>query len=373
MAELYELLAEGKILRTVKGDCVEFLIKDKDVMLSEQGIHTLKHERHPGLIECYMGTRNGENYFRYYVTGLESFSSVVNKTSTNAESFMKYLVSLKSVLEIENFDVDNGFLNKNNTAIDFNDVYVDTQSGKVYLMYVPLATLNNDSNSCERMLSEAIQRAVKFNINLSDKTTAALCEKLSDGIPVLEAISEVSSKYNLISAEVESQSDNKSNEKNHTNGFAQTAEAFSFAPKEKERSIFKRKNSSELSSNNIDNTEILEDIHYYMVSEKLKLEFELPVGVTSIGQNNGTDIDLSTLQNKAISRYHAEIIVDEYGSMVIKDVGTKQKGSKNGTFIIQRGIMGIEKSTRLTPNKEYKIGQGSKIRIANVDFVIVKK
>lgn len=370
MASLYELLNEGKILRTVKGECVEFLIKSKDVAISEQGMHTLKNERHSGLVECFMGTRNGENYLRYYVTGLEPLSAVVIKA--DAQSFVQYLMNLKSILEIENFDINNGFLNKSNVAIDFNDVYIDTNTGKVYLLYVPLLILNNDNRSCEQMLEDEIQRAVKFNVNLSDKITERLCDRLSSGIPVLEALSEISSKYNVTHAEYGTESDRSVPPITQTIDTASGNLSDNTHPGER-RSIFKREPSVKTTNGDSSATEILEDIHYYLVSEKLNLEFELPVGTTSIGQNNGTDIDLGFLQNKAISRYHAEIVVSEYGSIVIKDVGTKQKGSKNGTFIIQSGIMGISKPSRLTPNKEYKIGQGSKIRIANVDFIVMKK
>ncbi len=367
MASLYELLNEGKILRTVTGECVQFLIQSKDIVISEQGIHTLKNERHPGLLECFTGTRNGEIYLRYYVTGLEPLSAVVIKA--DPQSFVQYLINLKSVLEIENFDINDGFLNKNNIAIDFSDVYVDTNTGKVYLLYVPLVLLNNENCRCELILGSEIQQAVKFNVNLLDKITERLCDRLSSGVPVMEALSEISSKHSITHADYVNEIDMGVPPIMQTIDVG-SSNLFDNAQTHGRRSIFKRETSVKITNGA---TEILEDIHYYFVSEKLNLEFELPVGTTSIGQNNGTDIDLGFLENKAISRYHAEIVVSECGGIVIKDVGTKQKGSKNGTFIIQSGIMGISKPSRLAPNKEYKIGQGSKIRIANVDFIIMKK
>lgn len=367
MADLHKLLNEGKISRTVKGDCVEFLIKSKDIKISDQGIHTLKNEKHCGLIECRMGTRNGENYLRYYVTGLKTLSEAV--ADITADGFVRYLINLKSVLDIENFDINNGFLNKNNVMIDFDDVYVDANSGKVYLIYIPLVNSKNEDNNCENMLDEAIRNVVKSNPNLSDEITEKLCERLGVGVPAFEALSEVSLKYNIAPVKYDAESDSSDVYPAQTTEPSTINRPFAFEMKEQRRGLFRRENSVQPAYSEDSGTEILADINYYLVSEKLKLEFELPIGTTSIGQNNNTDIDLSALQNKAISRYHAEIIVNEYGGMVIKDVGTKGKGSKNGTFIIK----GLGKPSRLTPNKEYKIGQGSKIRIANVDFIIAKK
>ena len=389
MAGLYDYIAEGKVKRDELANCVEFIIMDDDIF-SKQGMGMLRAERHSGFIKCSRSLQDGYECVRYSVvnSGFKPLRSVLGKIK--AENFVQCLVNLKSIFNISDF-ADEGYMNKNNVAVRFNDVYIDVNSSRAYILYVPLTTLTND-NSCEKILGEEILSAVKSYGNLFSPLTTELCDLIRRNVPAFQAITDVSNRYGIKPVNYE---------------LLKTVTDYTPNPEEIERNIRKeqieRNEIDEMIGNSAQShfghnrvqqppfsqvapvqpvvndppkpgkygddtgTQIMQNTGLYLVSKKRREEFPLNFGENIVGRNDEVDIDLVGFNNGTISHSHATIYVEADGRIAVMD------HSKNGTSIVTSGFMGRSKVEKLVPNKKYYITVGTCLKFSNEEFTIVRK
>ena len=382
MAGLYDCIADGRVKREDLSGCVEFVINDAS-LFSEMGINTLRSEPNSGFLKCSRSLSNDCECVRYY-PDYKRLRSVLGLLKP--ENFIQCLVNLKSLFDTKNFDVINGFFNKNNVAIRFNDVYVDLNTSRVYIIYVPLISSNYE-NTCDSILTEEILSAVQSFGNLESEITTELCDLLRAKKPPFEAIAEISRKYGHKPVDYEAVSavtSLRSDDEPPRSQSPRLEPPRSQPPRpEPPRSQPPRPEPPRSQPQKTEpqrpqppkpcwNTELIENTGLYLISEKKNVEFPLKYGPNVIGYNKDVDIDLIALNrdvtSHTVSGNHATLYVGMNGSITIED------HSRNGTFILSKSLFGKEKNLeRLTPKMKYPVKVGTYLVFADEEMKIVKK
>ena len=410
MAGLYDLLAEGRVKREEDTDGVGFLISDKS-LFSEKGMVMLSREHHSGFIKCSRTNQGNAVFLKYNAATPERRTLQSMLVQMTADDFVRCMVNLKSIFDIINFDVNNGFFNRNNVAISFNDVFIDVDSFRAYIMYLPLNSEDN-SDSCEYLLGREILTAVSQYVNLCNYMSKELCEAIQRNTPVFQAIAEISGKYRIksdnydilcsissVSAQPDrnnyiSYGDNtnrrverKKNEnytvidrepdKHSTDGNAYALMMNSQLTSTDEfHGSMDMYSSSQIYSPESDSieqfddsaTQVIGNSGLYLISKKRNIEFPLNYGANTVGRSQTVDINLDPFGNKTISHVHATVYVDADRKITVVD-----NSSKNGTSIVVKGLFKKSRVLRLLPKRTYPVYEGNLLVFANEEFVIVRK
>lgn len=393
MAELYDLLAQGKVKREEFSDGVGFVIVDNE-LFSENGLIMLDRERHSGFLKCSKYDQNGSVCLKYTAINSDCRPLQSLLSQMTADRFVRCLINLKSIFDIINFDINNGFFIRNNVAMSFNDIYVDIGTGLAYIIYIPLQSSVND-DACEYLLGREILNAVGQYVNICNTVSMELCQYIQHGMPTFQAIAEISGKYRIKSDNYEIISPKPSSvvdyhdyrrereERNldnrrdffEPNSSRQPGNSQLTSTGEFSDNLFQQ-SSAQLSPQYSDNltqyddtaTQIIINTGLYLISKKRGIEFPLNYGANTVGRNSNVDIDLKSLGNNTISHLHATIYVDSN-----KKISVMDNSSKNGTSIVVKGFARKSRVLRLIPNRNYPVIEGNYLVLANEEFVVVRK
>ena len=106
------------------------------------------------LIKCMKLRYNGEIQLFYLAEGYKSLNSMMN--TLTEEAFINIVTSLlSSINDVKN----NGFLSIDNIDVSFDSIFVDANTYKVKLVYLPI--YNNESQSFERILISSMKESLK--------------------------------------------------------------------------------------------------------------------------------------------------------------------------------------------------------------------
>lgn len=300
------LVQKGLLEEMACGSNFSYVLNDNSLFLTTE-YKVLQSQGSNSLLKCMKMKYNGKIQLFYIINSNKPLMSILSNISP--ENFMTIVSNLFSaVLAVKN----NGFLSCENIDISFEHIFVDTNTYKVNLVYVPVEKgMFDDYASFESELRTTLIKSISTFPTFSTQALFKLQADLSDGTKTLEDV------YNGMS---------------------------------KVKSVYKKTSSGSIRKSILDQTARL-----VAMSAPTHTEFVIDKDSFLIGRNSSS-VDGVVTFNGMVSKVHCRI--DKYRS---KYALTDLK-SANGTYI---------NKTKLEPNKPYYIKNGDIIRLANSDFQFV--
>ncbi|MBE6052864.1 MAG: FHA domain-containing protein [Clostridium sartagoforme] len=296
-----DLLKNGIITELPCGDNFLYILDDDNEFLMTD-YKFLQSQVNGGFIKSMKMLYNGKIGFFYKADNFKSFQAII--PSINTDIFMTITSNLFSnIVEVKN----NGFLSCQNIDISFDKIFIDMNTLKVSLVYLPVRTrVFNDYNEFENKLRTNLIKLINSEVSFSNGKEKQFAKDLANGMLSLEDI------YNGIK------------------GMKMAA----VKPKDN----INNKNMRIIAINSPRPIEILVNKDNYVLGK------------------NPSMVDGAITFNKAISRVHCKVTNIE-GRFMLTDLD-----SVNGTYV---------NKVKLIPKKPHPLKNGDVIRLANSDFKIV--
>ncbi len=301
------LIQKGVLQVLSCGSNFSYILNDSSMFMTTE-YKVLQSQGSNSLLRCMKMKYNGKVQLLYVVNSNKPLLGMLSNISP--DNFVTVVSNLFSaVLSVKN----NGFLSCENIDISFEHIFVDSNTYKVNLVYVPVEKgLFDDYASFESELRTTLIKTISAFPLFSTPELLKLQSDLSDGTKSLEDV------YNGI-------------------GKGGTV------------STYKRPEST-IKKSILDRTARL-----VAMNAPSHTEFVINKDSFLIGRNSGS-VDGAVTFNGMVSKIHCRI--DKYRT---KYTVTDLK-SANGTYI---------NNAKLEPNKPYYIKNGDIIRLANSDFQFV--
>ena len=342
-------------------------ILETDNVFFPTGYKVLKTQQTKGFVSCYRVLHNGRDKLIYDISEYNPMSLLL--PSLDPGAFKKILLGLADVAEEIK---SNGFMQCENVMTSADSIFVDSNSSKVYLIYLPVNSVSgpNSFAEFESKLKHCIMECVGLYPNVRDCEVEEAYRKMADPnrsfISALKSIGGGQEKDYFKKEEPRS-----ALESQISAPLKQTAEKKPRKAKkdkpEKERVIFGRqkKRSGLVSQPKLENeaecakTELLGDLQikniaFCGIQTPVKMEFLINKPEFSIGKKADI-VDGAITFNDSISRIHCKII-KENGKHYLVDLG-----SANGTFV---------NGEKAAQNAKIEVSPGDKIKLANSNFLI---
>lgn len=307
------LLSKGLLKEIPCGMNFSYVLMDNGLFQATD-YKVLHSQMDGGFVKCMKMLYNGHVQLYYMVEGQKPLSILL--PNLNAESFLMMLSNLfQDILNAKS----NGFLFCGNVEQSFDKIFVDPNTLKVSLVYLPVsAHLFDDEIAFESQLRSELVRVIRTSPSLTSPRTYALAEDLMDGTLSLEDLS----------ARIK-------------NGPASEAAPGTAEKPEKPETPAAPEKKQELC------------LLAMNAPKKVKIRVQKDHFV--IGKVGGA-VDAGIDFNKMISRVHC--CVDRSGNQfTITDLG-----STNGTFL---------NGNRLSPNQPQAMKNGDILRLANSIFQVI--
>lgn len=306
---MYTLKDNDVISEVTCGNNFEYILKDSSQFVNTD-YKVLQSQNNGIFIQCMKMTRNGLVDLYYMTDEYRPMSSMF--VGISPDTFINVIVNLfASVIEVRN----NGFLTCQCIDLSWDKIFVEQNTLKVKLVYLPLSVRTFDSYAeFESELRSSIVKLADKVITSSNARLDLFVRDLCNGSMSLEDV------YNK-------------------------SRGAGMAPIEK----------TETQSQVIPRTGVNGAIKLVAMNAPSYFELIIDRGDTVIGKKQEL-VDMVIPFNKMISRKHCRI-TNRTGIYYIND-----EGSVNGTFV--NGV-------RLNPGQKVQISRGDVIRMANSDFQIV--
>lgn len=306
---MYTLKDNGVISEVTCGSNFEYILKDNAIFVNTD-YKVLQSQNNGIFVKCMKMTRNGMIDLYYVTDEYRPMASMF--VGINADTLVNVVINLfASVIEVRN----NGFLACQCIDLSWDKIFVEQNTLKVKLVYLPLSVKAFDSYSeFESELRSSIVKLVNKVITTSNTRLEQFVQDLSNGSLSLEDV------YNK-------------------------SRGAGTSP------IIKQEQSSLLMPN-LEKTNVIK-----LVAMNAPSFFELAIDRDDalIGKKHEL-VDLVIPFNQMISRKHCRI-TKVNGAYFIND-----EKSANGTFV--NGV-------RLNPGQKLQINRGDVIRLADSDFQVV--
>lgn len=137
---MQRLIKSGYLLESIEGQNISYTLMAPSLFF-DIGYKVLQSQTKHGYINCNITTHNGRQKLIYNVSGLKSYDALMKNITP--KMFLNILCNLLDVvIDVKN----NGFMQCENISLDFKRIFIDTNSMKVWLIYVPL-NVQSDPNS----------------------------------------------------------------------------------------------------------------------------------------------------------------------------------------------------------------------------------
>ncbi len=182
-----QLMESGKLQEIECGRNFAYILLDNAEFLSTD-YKVLQSQQNKNFIPCMRMHFNGKIQLYYLVSEWQSLASLLPKL--NAESFVTIVTNLLAcIVDVKN----NGFLSVENINIELPRLYVDPNTLKVSLVYIPIASsAYGDALVFENELRTSLVKIINEMPNFHSNRTFELSNELSNGSSSLEDI------YNFI-------------------------------------------------------------------------------------------------------------------------------------------------------------------------------
>lgn len=305
------LIENGYLKEMVCGTNFSYILNDNSIFVPTE-YKVLQSQSKSGFLRCMKTLYNGKIQLYYMTNGLKPLSQMLS--SLEADSFMIIAANLLAdIIEIKNI----GFLSCQNIDISLDHIYVEPNTYKVYLLYLPLGKkLHGFYSAFENELRTGLVKLISGMSALSSPKTLQFSADLSNGMLILEDLYKRVKGGKTVSPEKP----------------VKMYEEKSYDFNEKKAHVVK------------------------IIAMNAPMRVELVVNKNEflIGKK-GSVVDGMISFNNMISRVHCKICKNG------EQVTITDLESANGTFL---------NKVKLMPNQPYPIKNGDVIRLANSDFQV---
>lgn len=303
------LVENGIISEMECGNNFAYIINDSNLFLSTE-YKVLQSQEEGCFVKCMKLLYNGKIQFYYLVNGYKSLTNMFS--IIDAEGFMTIMTNVfSSIISVQN----NGFLSCQNIDISFERIYVNPNTYKVALVYLPVnKRFFSDEASFENELRTSLIKVISSITTLSSSKTTQFRADLSNGMLTVKDL------YEHI----------RGGKKHIPTEISHTRERLNNSTKERHLCII-------------------------AMNAPTRVEIVVTKDDFVIGKNAAA-VDGVVAFNKMISRIHCRITNDQ-GRYMIADLK-----SANGTYVNR---------VKLIPNQPHPIQNGDIVRLANSDFQVV--
>lgn len=305
------LLIENGVIEEIEcGSNFAYVLKDNSIFLSTE-YKVLQSQTNSSFIKCMKMLYNGKIELYYLVNAYKPLSAMLE--TVDPDQFITIIGNLLSkIVEVKN----NGFLSCHNIDSSFEHIYVDQNTLKVGLVYLPLSKHEySDSSAFENALRANLVRVILGISSLPSSKMTQLAADLQNGMLSIEAL------YSKLGG--------KGPGPVHSGGST---------GKQSGCSTQTRVGGMKLIS----------------LNAPMRVEIPITKPEFLIGKKDTNDGVISF--NKMISRVHCKVIQNGQNYMI------SDLQSANGTFL--NGV-------KLQPNQPVQLKKGDVIRLANSDFQVV--
>lgn len=312
------VLVENGILTEKKcGSNFTYTLMDNGLFLPTE-YKVLQSQDDQCFVKCMKLIYNGQIQFYYLLEEYRSFAQMI--PHLDADGLMVIVANiLADIIAVKN----NGFLSCQKLDISFEHIYVDINTYKVKLVYLPVSkSFYMDDASFENVFRTSLVKLITSVQTLSSNKTAKFVNDLSNGLLSLQDLYEAANTGKVFEQYGNSVISGTLNN-----------------PKSEPEIGGRNKTRMQIISLNAPNKIILDiDKPEYIIGKKT----DVVDGVLSF--------------NKMISRIHCRVI-QKQNKFYIEDLQ-----SANGTYINYE---------KLIPNRLFPVKNGDRIRLANSDFEVV--
>ena len=304
------LLVENGIISEMEcGSNFAYVLSDNSTFSSTE-YKVLQSQTNSDFIKCMKMLHNGKIELYYLVNAYKPLSSLL--PNLDPDHFIMIVGNLLArIVDVKN----NGFLTCCNIDSSFEHVYVDLNTFKVGLVYIPLSKHEyGDTSSFENALRTDLVRVITGIATLTSSKTTQLSADLQNGRLSIEDI------YFKLGGKGAHVQDNKQ--------------------------VSRNEDVNEFTSHGT--------IKLVALNAPTRVEIQITKPEFTIGKKESNDGVISF--NKMISRFHCKI-TNNGRQYMISDLQ-----SANGTFV--NGI-------KLQPNVPAPLKSGDMVRLADSDFRVV--
>lgn len=175
------LVENNMIQEMICGNNIAYILQDNSQFLPVE-YKVLQSQADRGFLKCMKMLYNGKTEFYYLLDGYKSFQSMI--PTLDEDGFMAIMSNLfNTVLEIKN----NGFLKCCNTNLSFDRIYVEPNTFKVGLIYLP-ADLHfyQDDYAFENELKTNLIKLISTHENFDTIRINQFSTDLSDGMLTIQ-------------------------------------------------------------------------------------------------------------------------------------------------------------------------------------------
>lgn len=303
------LLVENEVIEEIKcGTNFGYVLKDSSLFLPTE-YKVLQSQTNSRFIQCMKMLYNGRIELFYLVNAYKPLSLLLPEL--NPDHFVAIVGNLLAgIIDVKS----NGFLSCHSIDSSFEHIYVDSNTLKVGLVYLPINKHEySDASSFENALRTNLVHVIAGTYALSSPKTNQLSADLQNGTLSIENI------YSRLC------------------GIGKTGQG-------------------NTPFGGLNGNSSLAHGTMKLVALNAPSRFEIPITKQdfSIGKKETNDGVISF--NKMISKYHCKVTTNDHQYMI------SDLQSTNGTFV--NGV-------RLRPNIASPVKNGDVIRLANSDFQVV--
>ena len=178
-----KLKENGHLKEMVCGTNFSYILNDNSIFMPTE-YKVLQSQNKSGFLKCMKTLYNGKIQLYYITNGLKPLSYMLR--NLDADSFMIIAANLLAdIIEIKNI----GFISCQNIDISLDHIYVEPNTYKVYLLYLPLGKkLYWDYSAFENELRTGLVKLISGISTLSSPKTMQFSSDLSNGMLTLEDI-----------------------------------------------------------------------------------------------------------------------------------------------------------------------------------------
>ena len=171
------LLENGQLRELACGLNFAYILKDNSMFLPTE-YKVLQNQNNGGFVKCMKMQYNGHVQLYYMINSLKPLSNML--PYMDPDSFLVVLTNLfADIIEIRG----NGFLSCRNVELAFDKIFVDPNTLKVSLVYLPLgAHLFDDFASYENQLRSNLVKLINGISTLCSAKTMRLAADLANGM-----------------------------------------------------------------------------------------------------------------------------------------------------------------------------------------------
>lgn len=318
---------DSKLIREIKhGNNFGYILENHEYF-KYTDYKVLQSQKNDVFIPCMKMLFNGMTEIYYLTDEYMPITAILSELKSDSMvTVMKNL--LISVLEVKS----NGFLASQNVVVSWEKVYVDTNTWKVKLVYLPIN--QEDSENYGTFINELRSNMIRLINNTIPDPSEKLKElirDLSNGSLTLADICNKTKVVTPVEPDINLANSNTATMSNNSN-----QRTFADIQDEEFRRLFAT-------------------MKIVSMNTPERVEIVVNKDEIVVGKKRGS-VDVLIEFNKMISRQHCKIARRN------KDVYIIDLESVNGTYLNQK---------RLDPLRPVQIKKGDMIRLANMDFQVV--